>query len=690
MEKKYDASSIQVLEGLEAVRKRPGMYIGDTGSNGLHQCVWEAVDNAIDEAMAGHANKIDVVLHKDNSISVKDNGRGIPVDIVEGTGKPGLEVVMTILHAGGKFDSNTYKVSAGLHGVGISAVNAVSEKLIARTIRDKFVHEQTYKCGKPTGPVTKKEPSKDKGTFIHFFPDPTIFTNISFDIKIIARRLKELAYLNKNIEITLANEFSGKSIVYKFEGGIKDFVSSLNKEKKVLHEPIFTSFEKDKVQVEVAFQYTDTDSEIVHCYANSINNRDGGTHLSGFRRALTKAFGDFAQANELVPKGIELTGPDFREGLTLALSVKLPEPQFESQTKVKLTTPYIEGLIGSALEPILTKIFNEKFETTSKILERVVLAAKMRAAAKKAREAVKRQTIMSGTELTGKLSDCQDKQREGTELFIVEGDSAGGSAKMGRQRKFQAVLPIKGKVLNVEKANISKLFDHAELMTLISAIGVDPKKPDLDKLRYDKVIIMTDADIDGAHIRTLLLTFFYKYLRILIENGNIYVAQPPLFSLSIGSQTRYVLNEKEFESGLLKLGSEFTTATVKNKQVDLKAILKALKAKDEKFLKGFGTNEIAFEFKKQVVNTTFDKLRSELIKLYRVGIEVGRYKGLGEMDADVLADTTMDPALRTLKKITIQDAAEAEHLISILMGSDVEQRRNFIYENALNVKNLDV
>jgi DNA gyrase subunit B len=630
----YDATSITVLEGLEAVRKRPAMYIGDTGVRGLHHLIWEVVDNAVDEALAGHCDDILVSLHTDGSVSVKDNGRGIPVDVHAGTGKPALEVVMTTLHAGGKFDNASYKVSGGLHGVGVSCVNALAETCAVEVLREGKLYTQDYVRGVPTGPMKSRAADKKaegSGTVVRFKPDAQIFETTEFHWDTIASRLRELAYLNSGLTIHLKDERSGKAADYYAKGGITEFVRFLNTNKEALHpKPVVFSRERDNVVVEVAFQYNDTYAETLLSFVNNINTTEGGTHVGGFRAALTRTLVNYAN-REGHTKNLkaDIGGEDVREGLVAVISIKMQNPQFEGQTKTKLGNSEIKGAVETVVGEGLREYFEENPSVARKIVDKMIAAARAREAARKARDLARRKTILDGGSLPGKLADCAWDNPEECELYIVEGDSAGGSAKQGRDRRFQAILPIRGKILNVEKARIDKILANEEIRSIITALGAGVKEEfDITKLRYHRLILMADADVDGAHIRTLLLTFLFREFRPLVEAGHIYIAQPPLFLVKSGKDEIYCFDDKEREEAIARIG------------------------------------------KKNVM--------------------VQRYKGLGEMNPDQLWRTTMNPETRTLVRVTTEDAVEADRIFTILMGEQVEPRRQFIEENALAVKNLDI
>ena len=641
----YSANNIQVLEGLEAVRKRPAMYIGDVNMKGLHHMVYEVVDNSIDEALAGYCDRIEVIIEKDNSITVQDDGRGIPVDLHKKENRSALEVVMTVLHAGGKFDKNTYKVSGGLHGVGVSCVNALSESLHATVHRDGKIYEQKYVRGVPLFEVREIGTTDTTGTIVHFRPDSEIFTVHEYKYETIATRLRELAFLNAGIRISLTDlrdkDGDGEPEIeeFYFEGGLVEFVNYLdNNREKLIPEPIYVDTEKNEVPVQVAMSYNTSFTENVVSYVNNINTIEGGTHVSGFRRALTRTLKAYADRSGMLDKAkVEITGDDFREGLTAVISVKVAEPQFEGQTKTKLGNSDVMGAVESALGDALSTYLEEHPKDAKQIVAKVVLAAQARQAARKAREMVQRKNVLTGTGLPGKLADCSDSDPSHCELYLVEGDSAGGSAKQGRDRNFQAILPLRGKILNVEKAQEHKIYDNEEIKNMITALGVsfgtedDEKGLNMEKLRYHKIIIMTDADVDGSHIRTLILTFFFRYMRALIESGYLYIALPPLYLVKKGKEERYIWTEEEREAAVKELAGDGKTESV--------------------------------------------------------GVQ--RYKGLGEMNPEQLWDTTMNPDTRSLKLVTIESAAEADHLFSMLMGDDVAPRRAFIEKNA-KYANLDI
>jgi DNA gyrase subunit B len=637
----YKASNIQVLEGLEAVRKRPAMYIGDTGQRGLHHLINEVVDNSIDEALAGHCDYITVAIKKDGSMAITDNGRGIPVDMHPKLGIPAVEVVLTKLHAGGKFDKDTYKVSGGLHGVGVSCVNALSTWFKAEIHRDGKIHTMGFEQGITKSPLVVEGKTDKRGTTITFLPDPTIFTQTTeFKFNIIADRMRELAFLNPEVTIELIDEREEDPEMgraeYHYEGGLKDFVAYLDESRDgITPEPIYISGDVEGVPVELSLQYNTSYSENVHSYVNNINTREGGTHVSGFRRALTRSLKNYAEKNNIIKSGskVNISGEDFREGLTAVLSVKVAEPQFEGQTKTKLGNSEVQSAVEVTVYDQLNEYLEQNPKIAKKVIEKVVLAAEAREAARKARQLVQRKSVMSGGGLPGKLADCSIKDPEHSEIYLVEGDSAGGSAKMGRNRSFQAILPLRGKILNVEKAKINKILENKEIQAMVTALGAglghSEEEFDLEKLRYHKIIIMTDADVDGSHIRTLLLTFFYRYMRLIVEMGYVYIATPPLYRITAGKNIDYAWDDE-----------------------------------------------------------TRDKIIRELKKSKRK-FDVSRYKGLGEMNPDQLWETTMDPETRTLQQVTIENAAGADKMFSTLMGDDVTPRREFIERNAKYAK-LDI
>lgn len=635
----YSASSIQVLEGLEAVRKRPAMYIGDIGVRGLHHLVYEIVDNSIDEALAGYCTDIEVTINENNSITVEDNGRGIPVDFHEKEGKSALEVVLTVLHAGGKFSKDSYKVSGGLHGVGMSCVNALSTQFEVEVRRDGKIHRQTYSIGAPTSEIEIIGNCGNTGTKITFLPDASIFTTTEYSYDVLSARLRELAYLNKGIRLSITDRrerdengnFRGE-VFYSVEG-LKEFVKYLdeNRGTPLTEDIIYIDTEKDGIPVEVAMQYNDSFSENVHSYVNNINTIEGGTHLTGFRRALTRTLKKYADDSGLLSKlKFDINGDDFREGLTAVVSVKVSEPQFEGQTKTKLGNSEVAGAVDQAISQALSNYLEENPKDARAIVNKVILAATARNAARHARELVQRKTVLSGSGLPGKLADCSSRDREKTEIFFVEGDSAGGTAKQGRDRLFQAIMPLRGKILNIEKAQEHKMWENEEIKNMFTALGVsigteeDSKALNLEKLRYGKIIIMTDADVDGSHIATLMLTFFFRKMKDLIELGHIYIATPPLYQVRKGTQKRYCWTEEEREQAIADFGTK--------------------------------------------------------------GVHTQRYKGLGEMNEEQLWETTMNPETRILRQVTIENAAEADRIFSMLMGDDVPPRREFIEKNARYAK----
>lgn len=813
---RYDATKIQVLEGVDAVRKRPAMYIGDTTVRGLHHLAYEAIDNSVDEALAGYCDRIEVELHPDSSVTVSDNGRGIPVDLHREQKKSALEVVMTTLHAGGKFDSKAYRISGGLHGVGVSVTNALSEWCEVEVSRDGKLYRQKYERGKPTSKVTVIGKSKSTGTTVTFKPDAEIFGNIEFSFDTLSNRLRELAFLNKGVEISITDERSGKEHTFKYSGGIAEFIQYLNQNKHPLHTKMFdVAKEKERVLVECAFQYNDGYNEDIFSFANNINTIEGGTHLSGFRTALTRATNQYAKSkNQLKDDESTLGGQDLSEGLAAVISVKVPEPQFEGQTKTKLGNGEVEGIVSSVVYDSLSSFYEENPAIANKIVDKALLALRAREAARKARELTRRKGALDSASLPGKLADCSNEDPKNCELYIVEGDSAGGSAKQGRDRRFQAILPIRGKIINVEKSRLDKVLSNEEIRTIIMATGTgvgtgegsDSSGFDISRLRYHKVIIMTDADVDGSHIRTLLLTFFYRQMKELIEKGHIYIAQPPLYRIKKGKREEYIQTDGQFNQVLLELGSD--NASVKDlttKQTysdkDLKAILEALleleemkrlierKAVDfQKYLHAYDEKKKAFptylvrsedgkegEFlysdeelaklvkdhekkkgKSLAVKTKAEgkgkeappqeeketleaveifeaheiakiakklekfnlkiqqfelgkdpafeveldkrakcaKNLSEVLHAIREsgkdGAVVQRYKGLGEMNPEQLWETTMNPQSRTILRVTLEDAVEADQIFTILMGDEVDERRRFIERNARAVRNLDV
>jgi len=787
----YDAASIKVLGDLEAVRKRPAMYIGSTGAMGLHHLVWEVVDNSVDEALAGYCDRIDVVVHSDDSVTVIDNGRGIPVDLHKEEGRSAAEVVMTVLHAGGKFDTNSYKVSGGLHGVGVSVVNALSERLELEIWRDGYTWEQSYEHGKPVQDLKRAGKTERRGTKITFLPDAKILDTIDFNYDTLAQRLRELSFLNKGLTIRLKDERSNKQAEFHYHGGIAEFIKHLNKNKEVLHPtPIYAEADRDNVHMEFALQYNDGYAETVFSFANNINTVDGGTHLSGFRSALTRAINQYGQNQGLFKDVKEnLQGEDVREGLVAVISVKLPQPQFEGQTKGKLNSD-IQSTVASFVYEKLMEAFEKNPTVGRKVCAKAIDASRAREAARKARELTRRKGALDSGGLPGKLADCQERDPERCELFLVEGDSAGGSAKQGRDRRYQAILPLRGKILNVEKARFDKMLGHEEIRALITALGTGIGKDDFDvtKLRYSKIIIMTDADVDGSHIRTLLLTFFYRQMPELVERGHVYIAQPPLYLIKKGKSLRYIRDEKEFRREIMRRATEDHTVEVgdgkKTKlqggeltnflmalaeyvelfdklqkrlgdERPINALLKAelgkkmeLENKDKlelvaRELKAEGfTITLRLDEEHNLYTLTFasdtlgertidwDLVSSadykRLLDLYRrvrdydkppfiiatngtqLTIEdrgqllehvmalgkkaftVQRFKGLGEMNPDQLWQTTMDAEQRVLLQVKVEDHVEADSIFTVLMGDVVEPRRQFIEDNALDVKNLDI
>ncbi|NBD25043.1 DNA topoisomerase (ATP-hydrolyzing) subunit B [Paenibacillus glycinis] len=629
----YDESQIQVLEGLEAVRKRPGMYIGSTSGKGLHHLVWEVVDNSIDEALAGYCTRIEISIHEDNSITVIDNGRGIPVGENAKLKKSTLEVVMTVLHAGGKFGGEGYKVSGGLHGVGISVVNALSEWVEVTVKREGKIYRQEYRRGVPQYELKVIGDSDETGTTTRFKPDGEIFTEtLVYEYEVLQSRIRELAFLNKGIEIALSDERTGTSNTYKYDGGIIEFVKYLNRSREALHEaPIYVEGSKDNIQVEVALQYNDSYTENIYSFANNINTHEGGTHESGFKSALTRIINEYARKmNAIKDSDSNLSGDDVREGLTAIISVKIPEPQFEGQTKTKLGNSEVRGIVESFFAEKFQEFLDENPSVSRKIVDKGLSASRAREAARKARELTRRKSALEVSALPGKLADCSSRDASISEIYIVEGDSAGGSAKQGRDRHFQAILPLRGKILNVERARLDRILSNTEIRAIITALGTSIADDfDLSKARYHKVIIMTDADVDGAHIRTLLLTFFFRYMRKIIEAGYVYIAQPPLFKIERNKVVRYAQTEKERDTIIAEFGEG-------------------------------------------------------------AKVNVQRYKGLGEMNASQLWETTMDPESRSMLQVTIEDAIEADNIFETLMGDNVEPRREFIQEFAKYVKNLDI
>lgn len=627
----YGVDQIQVLEGLEPVRKRPGMYIGSTGPRGLHHLVYEVVDNSIDEALAGVCDLIEVIINEDNSIRVTDNGGGIPVEIHPKTGKSTVETVLTVLHAGGKFDGGAYKVAGGLHGVGVSVVNALSEWLEIEVRRDGKIHHQRFERGVPTTPLEVIGDTKETGTTVTFKPDNLIFEEIDFKYDTLEHRLRELAFLNKNVRILVEDKRSDKKREFYYEGGIEAYVKHLNKNKTPIHKNIlYFEGEKNNCSIELAMQYTDAYSENMFSFANNINTQEGGTHLSGLKSALTRVVNDYCRKNGILKeKDTNLSGEDIREGITMILSVKLPDPQFEGQTKTKLGNTEMRGIVESLVIEKIDSFLEENPKDAKIIVDKALRSARAREAARKARDLTRRKNVLESSALPGKLADCSEKDASKCEVFLVEGDSAGGSAKQGRDRRTQAILPLKGKIMNVEKARIDKVLGFEEIKAMITAFGCGISNDfDLERLRYGKIVIMTDADVDGAHIRTLLLTFFYRYMRPLVEKGHIYIAQPPLYKVKKGKAEYYAYNDKELQKVLVDIGEK--------------------------------------------------------------GYSIQRYKGLGEMNPEQLWDTTMDPDQRIMMRVTVDDALVADEMFTTLMGDKVSPRREFIEENAKYAQNIDV
>ncbi|HLR61194.1 MAG TPA: DNA topoisomerase (ATP-hydrolyzing) subunit B [Lentibacillus sp.] len=632
-EQAYGADQIQVLEGLEAVRKRPGMYIGTTSERGLHHLVWEIVDNSIDEALAGYCDKIQLIIEKDNSITVIDNGRGIPVDVQKKTGKPALEVIMTVLHAGGKFSNDNYKVSGGLHGVGASVVNALSSSLDVYVHRDGNIYYLGFEKGIPQGKIETVGETDITGTKTQFKPDPEIFVeSTEFNFDLLEQRVRELAFLNKGITVSLEDKRADREPVeYCYEGGISSYVEYINRNREVLHEPFYSETEEEQIMVEVAIQYNDGFASNIYSFANNIHTYEGGTHESGFKSGLTRVINDYARKNNMFNENDpNLSGDDVREGLTAIISIKHPNPQFEGQTKTKLGNSEVKKVTDSAFSEAFSRFLFENPDVAKIVVEKGLMASRARIAAKKARELTRRKSALEVSNLPGKLADCSSRDASISELYIVEGDSAGGSAKQGRDRHFQAILPLRGKILNVEKARLDRILSNREVRAMITAMGTGIGEDfDITKARYHKVVIMTDADVDGAHIRTLLLTFFYRYMRPLIEHGYVYIAQPPLYKIQQGKAAYYAYDDNEME-----------------------------------------------------------RILNELSESPKPGLQ--RYKGLGEMNAEQLWETTMDPETRTLLQVGLSDAMDADNIFDMLMGDKVEPRRNFIEENAQYVQNLDI
>lgn len=799
----YNASNIRVLEGLEAVRLRPGMYIGSTSQRGLHHLVYEIVDNSIDEALAGYCSEIKVTINKDESVTVQDNGRGIPVDIKEESGKSALEIVHTVLHAGGKFGDGGYKVSGGLHGVGASVVNALSEKMIVEVSRNGWVHKQTYLRGEPITPVTKERETTERGTKTTYWADPEIFIETTIiDRDIVSKRLREMAFLNKGLKIVFVDEQTEKEDIFFFEGGISSYVEYLNKNKDVIHPGIaYIDNTKDDVQVEVAFQYTEAYNETVLSFANNISTLHGGTHLTGFRNALTRIVNEYARKNSMIKEGEDnLTGDDVREGITAIISVKVPNPQFEGQTKEKLGNSEVQGIVNSLVLEAYQDWFDQNPKCGKAIITKVLQAQRAREAARKARELTRRKSVLENSTLPGKLADCSSKDAAQSEIYIVEGDSAGGSAKQGRNRMFQAILPLRGKILNAERARIDKLYNNNEIQSLIQALGISISKDedefDMEKLRYHKIIIMTDADVDGAHIRTLLLTFFFRYAKPLIDNGHICIAQPPLYKLTIGKNSEYFYDDRALDKVLRGRGANNLNLFDSSKQKSCQGeelvklignmanyynsfknpiinvvpeiIIRGLIGSDAKseyfetletleelnsllseYLKNHniqvktevkehesGKNSIfvymngdetpvvitvplvnSIEYKRirdsyphiraflleeetslhlviddktDVVINSFEEINKIVEERGKKGINIQRFKGLGEMMPQQLWETTMNPETRTILKVDIDDVLVCDQLFDTLMGERVEPRREFIESNAAYAKNIDI
>jgi DNA gyrase subunit B len=789
--KEYGAASIKVLEGLSAVRKRPAMYIGSTGPLGLHHLVYEVVDNSIDEALAGHCDEASVIIHVDGSVTVEDNGRGIPVDMHPTQKKPAAEVVLTVLHAGGKFDSDSYKVSGGLHGVGVSVVNALSSRLDLEIRRNHCIYRQSYERGVPTGPLTEEGETIKRGTKITFWPDPEIFETTEFSFETLSQRLRELAFLNGGVMIHILDERSEKKHDFHYEGGISSFVEYLNRAKTPLHpQPIFCKGEKEGMEIEIAIQYNDGYDEKIFSFANNINTHEGGTHLIGFKAALTRTMNTYATANNLL-KNVKtaISGDDLREGMAAVISVKIQDPQFEGQTKTKLGNSEVKGQVESLMNEKLATYLEENPQVARKILEKGIEAARAREAARKARDLTRRKGALEGLSLPGKLADCQEKDPALCEIYLVEGDSAGGSAKQGRDRRYQAILPLKGKILNVEKARFDKMLTSNEIRTLITAMGTSIGKEDFDvsKLRYHRIIIMTDADVDGSHIRTLLLTFFFRQMPELVERGHLYIAQPPLYKAKRGKKEIYLKDEGALLEYLLGEGVEGMTVqmeksgkVVRGKQIiptlrnildynshfekmvhkgvnaevlkvfvygkilngfadmaDLAPLAEKLRAVepravfqvfdeparilftlgnvrariDQTILEHLSSHEyklllqayrqveeicqgekalISSDGKEETIITDRQDLLAYFLDRAKKGQYIQRYKGLGEMNPEQLWETTMDPEKRVLLQVKIEDAVEADEIFTVLMGDQVEPRREFIENNALNVSNLDI
>ncbi len=630
LESSYDSDKIQVLEGLESVRKNPGMYIGSTDARGLHHLIYEVVDNAVDEALAGYCTAVEVVLHKNGAASVADNGRGIPVDIHEKYKKPGVELVLTTLYSGGKFDGQAYKVSGGLHGVGVSCVNALSKWLEVKVRRNSKEYHQRYERGKTSTDLKIIGKANDTGTTVTFLPDNDIFETTEFDYEIVATRLREMAFLNAGLQIEITDERTDKHEIFRYDGGVSEFVTHINKNKVPLHpKPIYLQGEKDAVQVEVALQYTDGYTENIHTFANNINTIEGGTHLIGFKGALTRVLNDYGRKNKLFDESFSFSGEDSREGITAIISVKVRKPQFEGQTKSKLGNSEVRGIVESITSEKLSEFFEENPSVAHMIIDKAILSSKAREAARKARELTRRKGLLESSALPGKLADCSSRDPSQSEIYLVEGDSAGGSAKQARDKEFQAILPLRGKILNVEKARMDKILKSEEILHLITAVGTGiAEEFNIETARYHRIILMTDADVDGEHIRILLLTFFFRYMRPLIEKGYLYIAQPPLYKITKGKTVEYAFSEQERSQKAKKLGE--------------------------------------------------------------TGLGIQRYKGLGEMNPQQLWETTMDPESRMMLQVTIENAVEADELFTILMGEAVEPRKVFIEQHAKDVVNLDI
>ena len=725
----YNAANIQVLEGMEAVRKRPAMYIGDTGERGYHHLVYEVVDNSIDEALAGYCSNIDVVINADGSLTVQDNGRGIPVDMHPTQGKPAIEVVLTVLHAGGKFDGSNYKVSGGLHGVGVSCVNALSDWMKVEVKRAGKIHQIEFSRGHVTKPLeTVGECGDETGTKVTFFPDHTIFSCRAFKWEILCARLRELAFLNKGVKIHFRDD-EGEAHheeTFHFEGGIDQFTEYLNTNKKILSPIIHFEGEKESatgvpIAAEVSMQYTETFSTIEQTYCNNIHTIEGGTHLSGFRAALTRTINKYGADSKLIKEKDKLTGDDMREGLTVIVSVKVPQPQFEGQTKTKLGNGEVEGVVAAIVSDKLMTFFEENPSIAKTIIEKTLLAARAREAARAARESTRRKGVMDGLSLPGKLRDCSDRDPAKTELYLVEGDSAGGSACKGRDRRTQAILPLRGKVINVEKARVDRMLANTEIRTLITAIGCGfAEEWDISKARYHKIVIMTDADVDGAHIRTLLLTFFYRKMPELIEKGYVYLAQPPLYKVERKKRSEYVLTDGELTEKLLTLGlDDFEVKGKDGTALDKETAAKLMRLLSEIELTSKAVEERGYRPKELLADASAtgsgaSMLRKQFQSLEgfgftqddyfggmlpglldevrahgKQGLSIYRFKGLGEMDAEELFETTMNPEKRHMLRVTLNDAVKADQMFTLLMGDEVEPRRRFIEENALNVRNLD-